>query len=149
MLEPHAHPSVAVVAAVERAGGGGVRKGKEPRSVAAHAIQSLVHEAIFVVEHLPDPLPRNVALRLAIDGVADGHVVGGNRLRHSAGRPAHSEKPAGHLLAGSDLGEVTVDRVIEVDGKGPLCRRIDRGIGEGRRLHGCLLGRWPDAYGPV
>ena len=95
-----------------------------------------------MVEHLLDPFPRDIPWRLAVDGVADGHVVGGNRLRDGSGCAAHGEEPAGHLLPSADLGEVAVDGVVEIDGEGPLSRRIDglHRAGHGERLHGGLPG---------
>jgi hypothetical protein len=125
VLEPEAQPAVAFVATLEGTGRRGVGKDEEPRAIAPHAVETFAQEVILVVEHLLDPLPRDIPLRLAVDGIADGHVVGGDRLRHRARRAPHGEEPAGHLLAGADLGEVAVDRVVEVDGEGPLCRRID------------------------
>ena len=133
MLEPQAHPGVALVATLERAGRRGVGKDEEPRPVAPHAVEPFVQEHILMVEHLLDSFPRDIPLRLAVDGVADGHVVGGDRLRHRACRAAHGEEPAGHLLAGADLGEVAIDRVVEIDGDGPLGRRIDCLRGGGSR----------------
>ena len=140
MLETQAHPGVAFVATLEGAGRRGVGEDEEPRPVTPHAVEPLVKESVLMVEHLLDPLPRNIPLRLAVDGIADGHVVGRNRLRHGARRAAYGEEPTGHLLAGADLGEVAVDGVVEIDGKGPLCRRIDglHRARHGERLHGSL-----------
>ena len=58
-------------------------------------------------------------------------------------RTSHGEEPAGHLLAGADLREVPVDRVIEIDGKGPLGGRIDGLVGERRDVHGRLPAEHP------
>ena len=47
----------------------------------------------------------NVASPCSINLVADFLVISRNRLRNSAGRGAHKQKPARHLLSRADLGK--------------------------------------------
>ena len=70
---------------------------------------------MLVVEHRLEPLPADVALALAVDGVADGHVVGRHALGDRAGGAADAEEPAHHLLPGADLGKRAVAPRVEVD----------------------------------
>src|ERR1019366_2293734 len=53
--------------------GDGVRKDKKSRAVAALRREALDEQPVFVVEHLREPLVRDVARRLAVDGVAERH----------------------------------------------------------------------------
>ena len=70
-----------------------------------------------MVEHEPEPLARHVARRLAVDGVAEIHVVGRDGLRDGARRAAGLKEHAGDLLARADFGEGAVFEVVEVDGE--------------------------------
>ena len=114
-LELHAHPAVALVAAAVAAGDHGVGEGEERRVVAALVAEPLEVELELVVEHRLQPALGDVAVGLAVDGVADRHVVGRHRLRDGAGRAPGPEEPAGDLLAGADLGDRAVPARVEVD----------------------------------
>src|SRR5690606_3452861 len=62
----------------------------------------------------------HVAIRLAVDGVADLHVVGGGGLGDGARGGAGAEELAGHFLAGADLDDGAVLLFVEVDFEGFL-----------------------------
>ena len=132
VLKPHPEPGVALVPAGVGSGGGGVREREEPRPIAPGGIEPLAEQGKLVVEHLLDPLPRHIPRRLAVDGVAHGHVVGRHRLGDGAGGTADREKPAGHLLPGTDLGEGAVDRAVEIDGERPFGRGIETAVHGGQ-----------------
>ena len=74
------------------------------------ADEPLDQELVFVVQHQLQALARDVARRLAVDGVAEDHVVGGDRLGDGPRGPAGLEELARDLLAGADLGERAVLR---------------------------------------
>ena len=128
VLEPDRHPAVAVVAAREGTGRDRVGEGEEPCPLAAGEVEPLPQERELVVEHLLDALPRHVPWRLAVDRVAEGHVVGRHGLGDRARGPTDREEPAGHLLAGADLGERAVDLGVEIEREGPLGGRVDRAV---------------------
>lgn len=109
MLEAEPQPGVAFVPAGIGPRRGSVGEGEEPGAVAAGGIQSFEEETVLMVEHLLDPLTGDVALCLAVDRIAEGHVVGRHRLRDGACRAADGEEPASHLLPGTDLGERTIN----------------------------------------
>ena len=119
-LELHAHPAVALVAAAVAAGDHGVGEGEERRVVAALVAEPVQVELELVVEHRLQPTLGDVAVGLAVDRVADRHVVGRHRLGDRAGGSAGAEEPAGDLLAGADLGDRAVPAQIEVDLQGLL-----------------------------
>ena len=132
VLKPHPEPGVALVPAGVGSGGGGVREREKPRPIAPGGIEPLAEQGKLVVEHLLDPLPRHIPRRLAVDGIAHGHVVGRHRLGDGAGGTADREKPAGHLLPGTDLGEGAVDRAVEIDGERPFGRGIKTAVHGGQ-----------------
>ena len=71
-----------------------------------------------MIEHLLETLAGDVTLRVAVDGVADPHVVGRDALGHGPGGAARLEEVADYLLAGADLGERTVGGTVQIDGQG-------------------------------
>ena len=119
-LELHAHPAVALVAAPVAARHDRIGKREEAVLVTTLIAEPVDVELEFLVQHALEPRGRHVPVRLAVDSVANGHVIGGDRLRDGAGRAAHAEEPAHHLLAGPDLGERPVPARIEVDAQGLL-----------------------------
>ena len=116
-LEPHAHPAVALVGALEVARRNGVGEHEERGRVAAALAQPAEVQCVLVVEHRFQPLPADVAVALAVDGVADRHVVGRHALGDRAGGAADAEEPAHHFLPGADLGERAVAAQVEIDGQ--------------------------------
>ena len=119
-LELHAHPAVAFVAALEAPGHDGVGEGEEGGVVAPPVAQPVDVERVLVVQHGLQPGLGHVTVDLAVDGVADRHVVGGDRLGDGARGAAHPEEPPGHLLAGADFGHRPVPARIQVDPQGLL-----------------------------
>ena len=77
-----------------------------------------------MLEHLLDPLPRDVPGSLAVDRVADLHVVGRHRFGHRAGGSPYGEEPPRHLLPGPDLGKRPINLPVDVDGQGTLGNRV-------------------------
>ena len=119
-LEFHPHPAVALVAALEAACDHGVGKGEEGGVVAAPFTEAFDIEGKLTVEHRLKPGAGHVAVAGAVDGIADGHVVGRDALRDRACRRADAEEPTNDLLAGTDLGKRAVPAGIEVDPQGFL-----------------------------
>ncbi len=117
-LKTHAQPAVAFVGAFVVSRGDGVGEHKERRVVATLLPEALDEQRVFVVEHQAEPFARNIARRLAVDGVAKRHVVSGHGFGDGAGSAASLEKDAGHFLAGADLGKRAVFRLVEVDREG-------------------------------
>ena len=97
------------------AGGHGVGEGEERRVRAAGVAQAVEVQLVFVVQHRLQARPADVAVGLAVDGVADRHVVGRHALGDGPGGAAHPEEPAHHLLPGADLGEGAVAARVQVD----------------------------------
>ena len=112
-LEADAHPAVAFVVALVAAGTHRVGEGEELRGVTPFG-QSLDQQVVLVAQHRLQPLARDVARRLAVDRVADRHVVRRDRFRDAAGGGARLEEPPHHLLPRPDLGERAVAVRIEV-----------------------------------
>src|SRR6266436_6447338 len=98
-LEADAHPAVTLARAAEAQRLHRVGEREERGRIAAALAQALEVEAMLVVEHALESLPADVALALAVDGVADRHVVSGDALRDRAGGAAGAEKPAHDLLS--------------------------------------------------
>ena len=114
-LEADAHPAVGLVRAFEILGRDRVGEDEEGRILAPQGLQPLDQQLVLVVEHGRKPLARDIARSLAVDRVAENHVVGRNRLGDRSRRPAGVEKEPGHLLAGPDLGKRAVFRPVQID----------------------------------
>src|SRR5207245_8053486 len=82
-------------------------------------------EVELVVEHCLQPPPRDITLRVSINGVAHFHVVSRDALRDRPSGAADAEKPAHHLLSGADFRKRSVPARIEVDPQ-RLRMRINR-----------------------
>jgi hypothetical protein len=117
-LEADAHPAVGVVVALVTLGGDGVGEHEKGGAVAPLGGEAFAQELVFVVEHEREALARHVAGRLAVDGVAEGHVVGGDGLGDGAGGAARLEEHARDLLAGADFREGAVLGIVEIDREG-------------------------------
>ena len=127
-LEFYAHPTVALVAALEAARHHGIGESEERSVVAAALAEPVEIELKLVIEHRLQPVARHIALGLAVDRVAHRHVVGRHALRDRPRRPADAEKPAHHLLSGADLGKGAVKARVEIDPE-RLLMRIDCAFG--------------------
>ena len=68
-----------------------------------------------MIEHEVEALAGDVTRGLAVDGIAEDHVVGGDGLGDGAGSAAGLEKDARDLLAGTDFGKRAVDGLVEID----------------------------------
>src|SRR5439155_796368 len=78
----------------------------EERSVVAALLSQPLHvEVKFAIEHRLQPVARNIAVCVPVDGVAHLHVVSRHALGDCARSAADSEKPAHHFLSAADLGK--------------------------------------------
>ena len=146
-LELDAHPAVAFVAAAEAPGYDGVGEGEEGRVVASPVPQPVDIQCVLVVQHGLEPCLRDVPVYLAVDRVADCHVVGGDRLGDGPCRRTDPEEPPGDLLPGADLGHRPVPARIQVDTQ-RLLMRVDRLLATQNVRHRPLRdGRRVDAHG--
>jgi hypothetical protein len=93
----------------------------------------LFQQRKLVLKHFFKPLERDVPAGLAVDRVAEGHVVGRHGFGDRASRPTDPEEVSSDLLPGTDLCKRSVEPVVEVDSEGFFSHRIDR---VGGSLHG-------------
>ncbi len=121
-LELDPHPAVALVAAPVAARHHRVGEREEAVRVAALVVQPLHVEVELMVQHVLQPPRRDVPLGLAVDRVADRHVVSGHGLGHGARGAADPEEPAHDLLAGPDLRDRPVPARVQVDAQCLLVR---------------------------
>ena len=73
-----------------------------------------------MIEHRDQTLAAHIPVALAINRVADRHVIRRNGLGDGAAGSADPEKPPRNLLTGANLGENAVLGRVEVDLKGLL-----------------------------
>src|SRR5438093_13540956 len=92
-----------------------IGESEERGSIGALLPQPLHIEVEFAVEHRLQPVARNVAVSVPVDGVAHFHVVSRHALGDCARSTADSEKPAHHFLSRADLGKGAVPARIEID----------------------------------
>ena len=121
-LELHAHPAVALVAAPVTTRHDRVGEREEAVGVAALLVQPLHVEVKLMVQHVLQPPHGDVPLGLAVDRVADRHVIGRHGLGHGAGGTADPEEPAHHFLPGADFRDRPVPARVEVDTERLLVR---------------------------
>ena len=69
-------------------------------------------QRVLVVEHRFQPLPANVAIAFAIDGVAHRHVIGRHAFGDRARGPAGAEEPADYFLPGPDFGKGSIAALV-------------------------------------
>ena len=115
VLKAQAHPAVRFVVAPEAAGGHSIRKDEELTFRADRGIKAFDEELDLVIEHRVEPRAADVAPASAVDGVAERHVVGGDRLGNRSGGTAHRKKPSRDFLAGPDLCKRPVELAIPID----------------------------------
>ena len=70
--------------AIVRRRGHGVSKSEKAGVGAALACEAIDQQAILVPHHLLEAFARDIALGMAIDGIADPHVVSGHTLGNRA-----------------------------------------------------------------
>src|ERR1700721_291706 len=76
-----------------------------------------------MLEHQAEAFPGNVASGLAIDRVAELHVIRRDRFCDCASGSPRLEKVACDLLSGSDFGERPIFRLVQINGQGlTICR---------------------------
>ena len=97
-----------------------------------------------MVEHLIEALTTHEPGAFTIDRIREGHVICRDCLGNRSGRTTNMEKPAGHLLTGSDLSKGAVDRLGHVDLKGLLIGQPIK-----VRTHGPFLQKPPIAAQPI
>src|SRR4029434_5855345 len=84
-LEFYSHPAVALVSPAIAPGHYGIGESEERSVIAALRPEALDVELKFVIEHRLQPVARNVAVRVSVDGVAHLHVVSRHALCDRAG----------------------------------------------------------------
>ena len=144
-LKPNAHPPMAFRALLVLEGPRPHRigKGEKCRVTAARRPQSLRQQRILMIQHGDEPVPRNIAGTVSVDGITHLHVVSGNALRHGPGSPAHPEKPGRRLLAGADFREGAVFGGIKIELEGFLAGGWDIGsYGHGESFSGGRVRRF-------
>ena len=134
-LKPYAHPAVRFVLPRIAPGGHGVREHEKFRHVTALGPQPLQQQRVFVLQHRLQALPAHVAFARAVDGVADSHIIGGNRLGNGARGAADAEKPARDLLSGADFSEGSVLARVQVDLKRLMVGAGNLAFHNGRIIH--------------
>jgi hypothetical protein len=92
-----------------------VGKNKKAGRRAAFLLQAFQQQRVLVVQHGFQPLAADIAIGMAVNGVADGHVVGRNGLGDGAGGAADAEEPPGHLLPGADFRKGAVFGRVQID----------------------------------
>src|SRR5512142_1124298 len=73
-------------------------------------------------KHCLQPAAAYITVGGAIERIADGHIIRGDRLGDGSRCPAHMKKPAGDLLTCTDLGEGPELLQIHIDLKRLLPR---------------------------
>ena len=114
VLETQAHPAVGFIVAAEASRRNGIRKNKESPVVSCCGSQAFDEELLLVFQHGLEALAAHIAARGTIDGVAEGHVVGGHGFCNSSSSTSCREEVPGHLLTGSDFGECAVESVVQI-----------------------------------
>src|SRR5260370_11860986 len=76
-----------------------------------------------MVEHEFQPLAGDIPCRLAVDGVAENHVIRRYGLGNSPGGPTGMKELSCNLLTGPDFRKRSILRYVEVHGASFLCRR--------------------------
>ena len=84
-LESDAHLTLGVIVSVVALGRHRVGKNEKQGAFARGSRETLQEQLIFVVEHEREAFARDIAGRLALNGVAKRHVVGGNCLCNRGG----------------------------------------------------------------
>ena len=129
-LEPDAEPAVALDRLVVVDRGDRVGEREEPLGGVHLPRETLLAEAVLVVQHLLHPGLAHIAARLlhAVDGVAEVLVVGADRLGDGAAGASGAEEVADDLLSGPDFGKGAVEVVVHVDPEGLLLGRQDDAV---------------------
>src|SRR5206468_3763991 len=114
-LKLYAHPAVALAGAAIAPRHDGIGESEERRVIAALRGEPFYVEIKFVVEHCLQPIARNVAVDVTVDGVAHLHVISRDAFRDRPGGAADPEKPANYFLPRADLGKRAVPARIDID----------------------------------
>ena len=117
LLKAQADPGMPLALAVVRGGRDRVGEGEEAGLRPALGGQTIDQQLVLVLQHLLQALARDVTLGMAVDGVADPHVVGRHALGDGARGTPGLEEMADDLLPRPDLGERAVGGTVEVDGQ--------------------------------
>src|SRR5215469_8507364 len=112
-LDPH--PAVTLVAAAIAPRHDCICEREERCVIATLLSQALQVELKFVIEHRLHPWTRNVAVGVAVNGVAYLHVVSRHAFGDCPRGAADPEKPANDFLPCADLGKSTIPARIEID----------------------------------
>ena len=114
-LKTNTQPAVGLVRALEISRRDCVGENKKGRPLAPLLREARDQQIVFVVQHERETLLGDIAGGLAVNGIAERHVISGNRFRDGTRGGAGLEKHAGDLLPGANFGERAIDGLIEVD----------------------------------
>ena len=114
VLETEAHPAMGFIVAAEAAGSDGICKNKESPIISCRGSQAFDEELFFVFQHGLQALAAHIPSRGAIDGIAEGHVVGRHGFCNRSSCTPCGEKLAGHFLPRSDFGECAVESIVQI-----------------------------------
>src|ERR1700730_10795297 len=89
----------------EASSGDSIGENKKRALVRDLFLETFQQKIVLVIEHCPEPLPADVAVRRAVNCVAERHVVSRHRFGNRSGRAADMKKSPRHFLARADLGE--------------------------------------------
>ena len=117
MLEAKAHPAVGFVMAAETPRGDGVGKYKELPLGADGRVQSLDQKLELVVEHRVEPRAAHIASAGPVNGIAERHIVCGDRFGDRSRSPSRRKKPSRDLLSRADFRKRSIDPAVHVDFK--------------------------------
>ncbi len=117
-LEAHAEPAVAVGRPLRALVATVSAKTKNRGAIAALLGEALLEQVVFVPEHGLEPLAGNITRRLAVDRIAERHVVGRHGFGDRTRGASRLEENTGDLLAGADLGDGAIIRSIQIDREG-------------------------------
>src|SRR5882762_5812329 len=100
-----------------------------------------------MVQHQFQPLAGDIPCRLAVDGVAENHVIRRYGLGNSAGGPTGMTELSCNLLTGPDFRKRSILRFVEVHGASLLCRREEfvACVHDHRDRAKCLLASFVEA----
>src|SRR6478736_8422674 len=112
-LDPH--PTVALGRAAKAPSHHRICESEKRSIIAALLSQALYVEIKLAVEHRLQPAARNVAIGVAVNGVAYLHVVSRHALRDCPRGAADPEKPAHHFLPCADLRKSAVPARIKIN----------------------------------
>jgi hypothetical protein len=78
-------------------------------------VQLLDQFAVLTIQHCLQPGAAHILWCLSVQGIADGHIVTGNRFGNCRRCLADVKEPARHFLSGSDLRKRAEPGCVQID----------------------------------